>query len=124
MAVSFEVPTIDISAFDGDDPVASAAVVDAVRTACENVGFFLLADRGGVPEDLVRDALAASRGFFELPLDEKMRVASLKRIHPRRRMRQRGTADEPSREVLVLPRRPRHRGQVRSLLRPERVAPG
>lgn len=79
MAVSFEVPTIDISAFDGDDPVASAAVVDAVRTACENVGFFLLADRGGVPEDLVRDALAASRGFFELPLDEKMRVASLKK---------------------------------------------
>ena len=79
MAVSFEVPTIDISAFDGDDPVASAAVVDAVRAACENVGFFLLADRGGVSEDLVRDALAASRGFFELPLDEKMRVASLKK---------------------------------------------
>ena len=72
-------PTIDISAFDGDDPAASARVVDAVRAACETVGFFLLADRGGVPEDLVAGALGASRGFFERPLEEKMRVASLRK---------------------------------------------
>ena len=79
MSTGFEVPTIDISAFDGDDPAASARVVDAVRAACETVGFFLLADRGGVPEDLVAGALDASRGFFERPLEEKMRVASLRK---------------------------------------------
>ena len=35
MSTGFEVPTIDISAFDGDDPAASARVVDAVRAEAE-----------------------------------------------------------------------------------------
>ena len=63
MAVSFEVPTIDISAFDGDDPVASAAVVDAVRTACENVGSSC--SPTAVATRIDRDA-PPRRGFFDL----------------------------------------------------------
>ena len=73
-----EVPTIDISGFEGEDAAASARVVSDVRRACESVGFFQLVNHG-VPEDTLRLAMSAARAFFERPLEEKMAVADLRK---------------------------------------------
>ena len=73
-----EVPTIDISGFEGEDAAASARVVSDVRRACESVGFFQLVNHG-VPEDTLRLAMSAARAFFERPLEEKMAAADLKK---------------------------------------------
>lgn len=59
------VPIIDISAPD------AAAEINA---ACERVGFLSIVGHG-VPETIVADAWDTARSFFDLPLDDKMRVA-------------------------------------------------
>ena len=63
------IPVIDISPFEAGGPGAGA-VVDAVRAACEEHGFFVVAGHGIAPavnEDLDR----ACRAFFSRPLQEK-----------------------------------------------------
>ena len=65
------VPVIDIAAFVHGDPAARAAVVTAVKSACEQVGFFVVTGHE-VPDALIRKAFAEGRAFFHRPLDEKM----------------------------------------------------
>jgi isopenicillin N synthase-like dioxygenase len=72
------VPTIDFGAFEGRDPEAHARVVRQVADACERVGFFF-ASNHGIEERVLSDALRHARGFFEQPLEAKMRVADLKK---------------------------------------------
>ena len=76
--MSFSVPTIDFGAFEGRDPEAHARVVRQVADACERVGFFF-ASNHGIEERVLSDALRHARGFFEQPLEAKMRVADLKK---------------------------------------------
>lgn len=59
------VPIIDISAPD------AAAEINA---ACERVGFLSIVGHG-VPQAVVDGAWTTARSFFDLPLDDKMRVA-------------------------------------------------
>jgi isopenicillin N synthase-like dioxygenase len=66
------VPLIDISGFDGS-PAEREAVVDSVRNACEEIGFFLVAGHG-VPDELVSKVYEEARSFFDLPLEEKLQV--------------------------------------------------
>ena len=75
---AFAVPTIDVSAFEGADATASDDVVRRVKEACERVGFFVVINHG-VSDARARDAMAAARGFFARPLEEKMKIASLKK---------------------------------------------
>ena len=75
--MSVSVPTIDFGAFEGRDPEAHARVVRQVADACERVGFFF-ASNHGIEERVLSDALRHARGFFEQPLEAKMRVADLK----------------------------------------------
>ena len=76
--MSVSVPTIDFGAFEGRDPEAHARVVRQVADACERVGFFF-ASNHGIEERVLSDALRHARGFFEQPLEAKMRVADLKK---------------------------------------------
>lgn len=49
-------------------------VAEAVRTACESIGFFAI--RGHrVPDEVVSDLRASARAFFALPVEEKAKVA-------------------------------------------------
>lgn len=59
------VPVVDISA---------ANAPAHINAACEDVGFLTIVGHG-VSETAVDDAWCTAREFFDLPLDEKMRVA-------------------------------------------------
>jgi isopenicillin N synthase-like dioxygenase len=48
-------------------------VVDAVKRACEQVGFFVITGHG-VPDKTIGAAFAQGRAFFARPADEKMRI--------------------------------------------------
>ena len=73
------IPVIDIAPFLRADDGA-ADVVEAVRTACADTGFFVI--RGHRVSAASTDAIAAtSRAFFDLPDAEKARI--------------KGTGDEP-----------------------------
>ena len=60
------VPVVDLAPFDGPDPGDRARVVEAVRRACEDVGFLVVTGHGVAPELLDRMG-AVSRAFFDLP---------------------------------------------------------
>ncbi len=66
------VPSIDLTPFRrGTD---RQPVVDAVRTACEQIGFLVISGHGIEPALLV-EAFAQSRAFFDQPLADKRRAA-------------------------------------------------
>lgn len=67
------IPTIDVAALRSDDPAARRAVVDELGRAARDVGFAQLVGHGIEPS-LFDALLAATKTFFELPYDEKMRV--------------------------------------------------
>lgn len=60
------IPIIDLS----DEP---DAVVRAIVAACTRTGFFGVTGHG-VPATTVADAFTAARGFFDLPVEQKLRV--------------------------------------------------
>ncbi|SDG24743.1 isopenicillin N synthase family dioxygenase [Pseudonocardia oroxyli] len=72
MAAHGPVPLIDLSGFD-TDPTRRGEIVDGVRTACEEIGFFLVAGHG-VDEQLIDSLYSDAKAFFDLPLEEKMAV--------------------------------------------------
>ena len=47
--------------------------VDDLRRACEDIGFLVITGHGVAPE-LVAEVDSVSRAFFDLPLDEKLRL--------------------------------------------------
>jgi isopenicillin N synthase-like dioxygenase len=68
-----EVPVIDFFPFLQGTPIGKARVATAIREACEGIGFFYLAGHG-VPQSQIDHIFVAARRFFELPLDERMKV--------------------------------------------------
>jgi isopenicillin N synthase-like dioxygenase len=68
-----DVPVIDFSPFRKGTPEGKAKVATAIREACEGIGFFYLAGHGVAQSEIDR-VFAASRRFFELPLEERMKV--------------------------------------------------
>ena len=62
-----EIPIIDLAESD------LKAAARKVRHACENSAFFYIANHGVAPA-VVEGAFSAAKTFFELPLDEKMKV--------------------------------------------------
>ena len=64
------VPVIDIAPFAGGKCAEWAEVTEAVRSACEEIGFFVITGHG-FPEEVVTRISDASRAFFDVPMEEK-----------------------------------------------------
>ncbi len=69
MTTTSVIPIIDISPFESGGRGAET-VVDAVRDACEQHGFFVVVGHG-VPPDVNEDMDEAARRFFRRPAEEK-----------------------------------------------------
>ena len=67
------VPIIDIAPFANSGSGGHSLVVDAVKDACEHVGFFVITGHG-VPDEIIAAMFKRGRDFFSLPLEEKMRI--------------------------------------------------
>ena len=67
------VPIVDITRFITGETRGRADVAEAVRTACEEIGFFAIVGHG-FPGDLVTRIYDVSRAFFDLPVEEKDNV--------------------------------------------------
>lgn len=66
------VPSIDLIPFRlGTDRLP---VIDAVRAACEQIGFLVISGHG-IDQALLAEAFAQSRAFFDQPLPHKRRAA-------------------------------------------------
>src|SRR5262249_37181010 len=66
------VPVIDIAPFLAES-AGRAAVVDEVREACEQIGFFSILGHG-VAAGLIDSIRSVSNHFFDLPLEQKLKV--------------------------------------------------
>ena len=76
------IPVIDIGAFLSGTPAGRAGVAAAVREAAEQIGFFAI-EGHGVPRATMDALYATAHAFFDLPLDEKQRVAPPRPDFPR-----------------------------------------
>ena len=66
-------PVIDIAPFLKGSPEDARQVVQAVGQACEEIGFLTITGHG-VPEALVNRIDNQCKTFFDLPLEEKLKV--------------------------------------------------
>lgn len=73
VAASDFVPVIDISPYLKGTPEGKRQVADAVGHACRDVGFYVITGHG-VEQQLVEETQQSARAFFDLPLEEKMKV--------------------------------------------------
>ncbi len=76
------VPVIDIAPFLAGTPAGRAAVPAAIREAAEQIGFFAI-EGHGVPSATMDALYAEAHAFFDLPLEEKQRVAPPRPDFPR-----------------------------------------
>ena len=67
-------PIIDFAPVADGDPDGLARVADAIHQACTTMGFFYIVNHG-VPQGVITEAEAVMRRFFDLPAEEKRRVA-------------------------------------------------
>ncbi|GFG49945.1 2OG-Fe(II) oxygenase [Mycolicibacterium agri] len=81
-ATSFtSVPVVDISGLQSPDRVERERVASEIGAAARDVGFMYVSG-SGVDESLFERLLAATKEFFALPLEEKMRsYIGLSRCH-------------------------------------------
>jgi isopenicillin N synthase-like dioxygenase len=68
-----QVPVIDFAAFLLGTAEGKARVAKAIGAACENTGFFYLSGHG-IAQSQIDAIFAASRRFFALPLEERLKV--------------------------------------------------
>jgi isopenicillin N synthase-like dioxygenase len=66
-----EIPVLDLSPLN--DGKSLCTLVQELRRACETIGFFYVAHHG-VPQKVVDDAFVATRRYFCLPLEERMKL--------------------------------------------------
>ena len=64
------IPVIDMSPISGGNGAEKNAVRRLVAEAFENVGFMAIIGHG-IPQQIIDEALSASRAFFDLPLEKK-----------------------------------------------------
>ena len=76
MTIKAAIPTVDIAPWLSPDASQQAKddVVQQVKEACSTYGFFNLVGHG-VPVEAQKKAWAASKLFFDQPLEKKMKVS-------------------------------------------------
>jgi isopenicillin N synthase-like dioxygenase len=67
-------PVVDVSTLVGRAGPPESRVARDIEAACRDSGFFYVAGHG-VPATLIERLDAASRAFFDLPLDDKLEIA-------------------------------------------------
>jgi isopenicillin N synthase-like dioxygenase len=67
------IPIIDIGPMLAGTNGAIEQVADGIRHACTEIGFFFITNHG-MDAGIVERAFDASRAYFALPMDEKMKV--------------------------------------------------
>jgi isopenicillin N synthase-like dioxygenase len=67
------VPVVDISAVRCGDPAARQALAAEIDRVCREIGFMVIAGHA-VDAGLIAEVEAASRRFFDLPVEEKMQI--------------------------------------------------
>ncbi|CAN0901645.1 Flavonol synthase/flavanone 3-hydroxylase (Fragment) [Linum grandiflorum] len=79
MAPFAGIPVVDLSPFlsssDHDQTILKEKVLETVKEACAEYGFFQIINHG-VPTELMKRALQLSKTFFELPDEEKRKFSS------------------------------------------------
>ena len=70
-----DVPIVDLSGWDDGNGPRAHEIARELGEACHTIGFVLVSGHG-VSETVTDEFFAVSREFFELPLDEKLRVKS------------------------------------------------
>ncbi|KAF7365652.1 Clavaminate synthase-like protein [Mycena venus] len=71
------IPVIDMSNISNAEPAVRRALVDEIKHACTDVGFFYVKNHG-IPEEVMQRTLAQMQRFFDLPLDQKLEVENKK----------------------------------------------
>uniref|UniRef100_A0A0E0KUB7 Fe2OG dioxygenase domain-containing protein n=1 Tax=Oryza punctata TaxID=4537 RepID=A0A0E0KUB7_ORYPU len=66
------IPVIDLKQLDGPD---RRKVVEAIGSACETDGFFMVKNHG-IPEEVVEGMLRVAREFFHMPESERLKCYS------------------------------------------------
>jgi isopenicillin N synthase-like dioxygenase len=67
------VPVIDVSPYFAGTPEGKHRVAEQINHACREVGFYVIVGHGVDPQ-LINEVEIVSREFFDLPLEEKMKV--------------------------------------------------
>eukprot|EP00927_Polykrikos_kofoidii_P036161 TRINITY_DN3055_c0_g1_i1.p1 TRINITY_DN3055_c0_g1~~TRINITY_DN3055_c0_g1_i1.p1 ORF type:complete len:349 (+),score=73.67 TRINITY_DN3055_c0_g1_i1:64-1110(+) len=70
------VPIIDIGALTGEDDKAKEEVIEKISGACEEIGFFVITNHG-VPKDVIDAAWNETLEFFDLPVEEKIKLKTV-----------------------------------------------
>ncbi|KAK6995766.1 hypothetical protein R3P38DRAFT_3223208 [Favolaschia claudopus] len=71
------IPVIDLVNISSTDPVVRRGLVEEIKHACMEVGFFYVKNHG-IPEEIMGATLAQMVEFFDLPLDKKMEIENKK----------------------------------------------
>ncbi|KAK7042698.1 Clavaminate synthase-like protein [Favolaschia claudopus] len=71
------IPVIDLVNISSTDPVVRRGLVEEIKHACMEVGFFYVKNHG-IPEEIMGATLAQMVRFFDLPLDQKMEIENKK----------------------------------------------
>lgn len=66
------IPSIDLHAFLAGNAEQQNTIARQVDEICKSIGFLII-ENHGVPGDVVGNAWSATRAFFDLPLEEKLR---------------------------------------------------
>jgi isopenicillin N synthase-like dioxygenase len=73
MSLPCSPPILDFSPFYGGDSEAMSKLIEEVRKCCHYNGFFQITGHR-VSLDLQRRVMECSRRFFDLPLEEKLKI--------------------------------------------------
>lgn len=68
-----DIPAIDLGAFQRGSTARKKLIADEVDDVCQAIGFLVI-DNHGVPAETIDRAWTAARAFFDLPLEQKLKL--------------------------------------------------
>lgn len=69
------IPSVDLADFLEGSETARCEIAASVDQTCQTIGFLII-DKHGVPPQTSDDAWSVARGFFDLPLEQKLKCKS------------------------------------------------
>lgn len=87
------IPTVDFSLLTSTDPHQRSQAINNLNKACQEWGFFMVVNHG-IPENLMKEVINGTEGFFNLREEEKKEFEGKNVLDPIRR----GTSFNTSKE--------------------------